>query len=520
MNKTWAILVSVAEYDDTSKDLSFVHSDNDCIRHGLEKGLLIPREQIIVCGKNCAVKYSDFEDIISLYSGQIEQSDRVIIYFSGHGGGAPFSLRFTDICKDFSEVCAEIDRLPACAKIFIIDACHSGNGEVPELLTENPSHKLFDYAQSGYAVFASSNAGSTSTCHPEKAVSLYTYCFSNALCHAKIRNGKVSLIDVAKQAALEADYISKTHGITLQHPVFKCHIPGDVLFQITEERIINNNIHSSCHAHYDVYSTEILHSSIEMRYSVFAIAKGNLSDELIASYTMQIAEEIRPLRKFKAMQQAMCFCGKSTAVIFVFWGKSEEDVIRRNWIYMSRWAAPSSNRANWYRIDKDSKIVSDIWIKAVHQYDLLKGMYERDAVSNVELIQLTHDIADPLLLAACEVVKYFEEYDNGEIPEYAFMQACTDQFKKIQSCYWRMASLPVPSVELKEWVDSYDCLTASIDDMRIFYTTKTFLDREESNRKVCMRGAVSKYREDLRRLVHVEEYLKESGIIESGIITY
>lgn len=212
----------------------------DCIRHGLEKGLLIPREQIIVCGKNCAVKYSNFEDIISLYSGQIEQSDRVIIYFSGHGGGAPFSLRFTDICKDFSEVCAEIDRLPACAKILIIDACHSGNGEVPELLTENPSHNLFDYARSGYAVFASSNAGSTSTCHPEKAVSLYTYCFSNALCHSKIHNGKVSLIDVAKQAALEADYISKTHGITLQHPVFKCHIPSDVLFQITEERVINN----------------------------------------------------------------------------------------------------------------------------------------------------------------------------------------------------------------------------------------------------------------------------------------
>ena len=58
----------------------------------------------------------------------------------------------------------------------------------------------FDYARSGYAVFASSNAESASTCHLEKAVSLYTYCFSNALCHAKIRNGKVSLIDVAKQA--------------------------------------------------------------------------------------------------------------------------------------------------------------------------------------------------------------------------------------------------------------------------------------------------------------------------------
>ncbi len=160
MNKTWAILISVAEYDDVSYNLSFVHGDNDCIRQGLENGLLIPDEQIVVCGNNCAVKYSDFKDVISLYSGKISQSDRVIVYFSGHGGGAPFSLKFTDICKDFSEVCAEIDRLPACAKILIIDACHSGNGEIPELSMTNPSHNLFDYARSGYAVFASSNAGS------------------------------------------------------------------------------------------------------------------------------------------------------------------------------------------------------------------------------------------------------------------------------------------------------------------------------------------------------------------------
>ncbi len=513
MNKTWAILVSIAEYDDPSKNLSFVHSDNDCIRQGLEKGLLIPHEQIVVCGKNCAVKYSDFKDMISLYSEKIAKSDRVIVYFSGHGGGAPFALRFTDTCKDFSEICTEIDKLPAYAKILIIDACYSGNSEVPELLTTNPCHSLFDYAHSGYAVFASSNTGSASTCHPEKTVSLYTYCFSNALCHAKIRNGKVSLIDVARQAALESDYISKTHGIALQHPVFKCRIPGDVLFQIAEEKV-TNNIYSSCHPHYDVHSTEILHSSIEMRYRVFAIAKGDLSDELIACYTMQIVKEIKSLRKFQTVQQAMRFYGKSTAVVFVYWGKNQEDIIRKNWIYNSRWAAPSSNRANWYRLDKDSKIVSDIWVKSIHFYSQLTELYERDAVSNVELIKLTRNIANPLLTAAYEIVKYFEEYDNGEIPEYAFIQACTGQFSQIQNCYWRMATLPIPSVELKEWADNYNCLAASIDDMRIFYTAKIFLDREETNRKVCMRGAVNKYREDLQRLIHVEKSLKESSIIQ------
>lgn len=515
MSKVWAFLISVAEYDDKSYNLPFVHGDNACIKRGFINCLLIPEKQIIECGSNCYVKHSDFQAVISSYSDKIAQSDRVIVFFSGHGGGAPFSLRFSDISVDFSIFCDEIDIIPACAKILIIDSCYSGNSEIPELSVTNPSYNLFDYARSGYAVFASSNAGSASTGHPEKAVSLYTYCFSNALCNARSRNGKISLIDVAKRAALEVDYIAKTHGKTLQHPIFKCYIPGDVLFQIAEDGVKEDNIYSSCREHYDVYSTRILHSPIEMRYSVFAIAKGEINDELIAHYTAQIVQEIEPLRRFKTLHQAMRFCGKTTNVIFVYWGKSEEDIIRRNWIYMSRWAHPSSNRVNWYRLDKNSKIVSDIWVKPLRQYSFLKELYEKNTVSNTELIKLTHEIADPLLLSAHEIVRYFEEYDNGEIPEYAFIQACTEPFKVIQSCYWRMTNLPIPSNELKEWADQYDCLTASIDDMRIYYTSKKFLDREESNRKECMRGTVSKYREDLQELVRVEECLKRSGVIHT-----
>ena len=506
-------MISVAEYNDASYDLQYVRGDNSCIMQGLVNGLLIPQEQIIVCGKDCTVKYSDFKAMISLYSKRIAQSDRIIVFFSGHGGGAPFSLKFTDVNVDFSEFCDEIDTVQACAKILIIDACYSGNSEIPLSLPQSPSCNLFDYARSGYAVFTSSNSGRTATRHPEKLVSLYTYCFSRALCNAKIRNGTVSLIDVAKQAALESDYISKTHGITLQHPVYKCYIPGDVLFQISEERVVENNICSFCREHYDVYSTEILHSSIEMRYSVFAIAKGIINDELIALYTEQIVDEIKDLRRFKTKQQEMRFYGKSTDVIFVYWGKNEEDVIRRNWAYMSRWAVPSRNRANWYRLDKDSKIISNIWVKPVQQYDFVTELFERNAVNNSELIKLTHDLADPLLLAAAEVVRYFEEYDNGDIPEYAFIQASTEQFKVIQKCYWRISELPIPSVELKEWTDCYDCLAASIDDMQIFYTSQVYLNREESNRKACMQQTVRRYREDLQKLIYVEECLKESGII-------
>jgi|GEM_PF-2302074 hypothetical protein len=512
MNKTWVILISVAEYDDVSNNLPYVHNDNECIKQGLTNGLLIPNNQIIVCGKNDYVKYSDFEKVIALCAQKIMRSDRVIVYFSGHGGGAPFSLRFSDSYKEFSCFCDEIDKLQAYAKILIIDACFSGNAEIPESSAKAPSQNLLDYVRSGYAIFTSSNSGTSSTRHPEHDVSLYTYCFSEALCHTRTEHGNISLTDVAKQAARNVDYMANTHGLALQHPVFKCHIPGDVLFQIAEEQIIENNVYSSSHEHYDVCATGILHSS-EMRYSVFAIAKDDISDEIIANYTMQIANEVRPLRKFKNKEQQLQFWGRSTTVVFVYWGKNREDVIRRNWIYRSIWASPSSNRGNWYRVGKDSKIVLDIWIQVVPQYATLEKTYRDDVVSNDELIQLTRNVANSLLQAARNVVEYFEEYDNGEIPEYAFIQASQKHFNVIQDCYWRMCNLPVPSVDLKEWADCYDCLAASIDDMQRFYTAKVFLDRAESNRKACMQERVKRYRDDLQHLAKIEADLRETGII-------
>ena len=511
MSKVWVFLISIAEYDDKNYNLSFVHGDNACIKHGLMDGLLIADEQIVICGSNCYVKYSDFQFMISLYVNTISSSDRVIIYFSGHGGGAPFSLKFSDTIVNFSMFCNEVDRLPACAKIFIIDSCYSGSGEIPDISTVNPSHNLFDYVRSGYAVFASSNAESSSSKHPEKTVSLYTYCFSRALCNARIRNGRVSLIDVAKCAAFEVDCIARKYGRTLQHPIFRCKIPGDVLIQIKKEKGKEKNIYTSCQKQYDIYSTRILHSSMEMRYSVFAIAKGEIDDVHIAQNTIQIMQEIKLSREFESLNQKRRFKGEYVKVIFVYWGKAEEDIIRRNWIYFSRWADPTSRRENWYRLDKNSQIVSDIWVSKMKNYNMLGDLYRENMICNTALVEHTHTIADFLLKAASEVVRYFEEYDNGNISEKIFIQISAEAFKTIQNCYWQMSDLPIPSVELKEWADGYDCLAASIHDMQLFYTSKTFLDREESNRRVCMRGTVERYRDDLQKLVYIEDELKKLG---------
>ncbi len=512
--RTWAFLISAAEYDEHKYDLGFVRNDNECMREGLVQGLRIPQEQIICCDAKGYVAYSDLERILSDYSTKIVATDRVIIYFSGHGGGAPFSVKFSDKDVEFDCFCALADRLSAQAKVFILDCCYAGNSDLPSLENAHPSIDLFDYVQSGHALFASSNGENPSLCHPERNVSLYTYCFSKALCQTRIRNGKLSLIDVAKYAAHEVTRIATNYGRKDQHPIYKCQIPDGVQFQVTEEKMIEENVYSSVGNEYDIYSTKILHSSIEMRYAVQAIIKGPVDDEHVALYTKKILDELKPLRKFKTHQQALRFFFEGVKVVFVYWGMNEADVIRCNWIYRSTWADQTSDRDNWYRVSgKNERIVDDIKVSIGSNYQMLNKFFQVNVASDKELIKATHEIADPILSAAKFVVSLFDEYDNGDIPERAFIQACTEPFKQIQRCYFRMSNLPIPSIELKEWADGYDCLTASIDDMRIYFTTKAFQNRDIQNRKACMLGAIQRYRDDLHRLVRIEEKLKKSGVL-------
>lgn len=515
MNTTWAFLISVADYDDAQYNLPYVHNDNAEMKKGLIDGLKIAEESIIICGHNGYVRYDDYNNLVKSYQSIISADDRLIVYYSGHGGGAPFQIKFSDVPIQFDDFCAMLEPIQAYAKIFIIDSCHSGNGEIPGKTEANPSNDLLNYGRSGFAIFASCNEGTKAYRHPGKDVSLYTYCFSEALNNARINKGKISLTDVAKYAALEADYIAKQNGASPLHPVYKCNIPGDVLFEIQKQDNDDKetNLYSSKHEHYMIYSTKQVHSSIEMRYSAFAIAYREADKEQIALYSLQIAKEIWPLQYYRTPSQTLRFWGQHAKVIFIYWGLNEEDIIRGNWKYRSVWIDPVNSKNNTYGIKYKSKTVENIWIDEISYYKAMKQLYAENSISDEELVAMTHAIADPILKAADNVVQFFTEYENGLIPEYAFICACSGDFKTIANCYYKMSNLPIPSKELKEWADGYDALTATIDDMRLFYTAKEFLGREENNRKMCMSGAVKRYHDDLQKLIVIETKLKNSGTL-------
>lgn len=89
---------------------------------------------------------------------------------------------------------------------------------------------------------------------------------------------------MAKDAANRVTYISRSYGIPDQQPVYKSQIPDGVVFQIAEMRVNNENIYTSNNSKYEICSTKILHSSIEMRYSITAILKDSAEDEKISLY--------------------------------------------------------------------------------------------------------------------------------------------------------------------------------------------------------------------------------------------
>ena len=129
-------------------------------------------------------------------------------------------------------------------------------------------------------------------------------------------------------------------------------------------------------------------------------------------------------------------------------------------------------------------------------------------VPDSDLLRKTIEVVNPLITAAKTVVKYFQDYDNDIIPEYAFIQACSSAFIAIRTGFKKMSELPIPSIRLNEWSSAYDQLAGTIDDMQLIYSPANYSKREEKDRRILMNSIINRYYEDLRRIGRLEESLK------------
>ncbi len=198
--KQWAVLIAVREYADPENNLRFTLEDAKLVRQILIERAGVPSNQILVFGDEAPAKFKPTLENLRreipkfLAPDQVGKSDRVLIFYSGHGlreGGETYLVP-SDFGRDskvsqalpIHELRAALDQCSAAIKFLILDTCHAGSDKSPVYGEPAPEDLVKDFVRTKptrCVVLASCKASERSKEWPERHNGVFTYWFCRAL---------------------------------------------------------------------------------------------------------------------------------------------------------------------------------------------------------------------------------------------------------------------------------------------------------------------------------------------------
>ena len=167
---------------------------------------------------------------------QVSENDTVLIYFAGHGmpvkkelegkaqdclyllpcDAALWPLEETAIA--FSAIQVMLENAPACRKILILDACHSGEGRALNKFS-NDVHRQFESVGEGTFILAACSAEETSHERPELNHGAFSYFLLEGLQGAadKDDNGNIGVLELGSYTSRKTREWAASQG-TVQTP--------------------------------------------------------------------------------------------------------------------------------------------------------------------------------------------------------------------------------------------------------------------------------------------------------------
>lgn len=139
-NSSWAVLIGINEYQDPQiNDLRGPVSDAEALGQVLVSTYAFPADQVVALTDHQASRASILDSLESLTSDRVDQDDRVLIFFSGHGQVrqgrrktyhvVPADAELSDWNTFISqgEFLVKCRHIPAKHVLIVLDACHSGS---------------------------------------------------------------------------------------------------------------------------------------------------------------------------------------------------------------------------------------------------------------------------------------------------------------------------------------------------------------------------------------------------------
>lgn len=498
-----ALLVAVSNYSKNSNlcDLPLCKNDLVVMKSALKYGLNIKDNHIDSYGESGTVTKSDFIDSLEYKSYDLLEDDTFIFYFSGHGGkfdGKNY-LFFSNEEYSLQDLINEIDKINAKTKVIFLDCCHSGNFVLDKEFVFDIKDDIESFVGSGIAILSSCGANEVSGFDNEKQISLFTKFLSDALNNKFInRQGKKSLESIAELVRRYADIWNSRSNDLIQHPVYRSAIGGTVFFVVDDYhpyKVVN--YYEECEK-YIIYKVEPVHVGAAKRLSAKVILRYPFTFEEIAIISKEIKEKIMYCEIFQNQKAEKYYSGKPANIIWCYFGYDEDDMVDSNYICHTTWVDNTQDKSWWYRKNKNSMLINNVFFDIHTQYDAIKNLKNK-SIDIDEFINKSRECTSHIIIYGEKYISLFREYLNNILSEEQFINLSQQYISAINKWYIKETDLDIPPNDLHDWSQAQMELAASLHDCSLYYNKK-FLDKWTSdNRKLLMSNSIKQYETDLEK---------------------
>lgn len=476
-SNVYALLMSVGDYEALGlKNLPTYKGDPALLGTSLTLGLNVPQDHIrIVTGEERPgfVRTATFARAIGEMKSQLSHDDTFILYFSGHGKTHPSptpsraastSIVLSDGEIELQSVVDYMDRIPAGAKILILDCCYSGGfqGAGPRKLEWDS--EISEFAGKGIAVIASSSADEMARTGPGGEFSVFTIMLAHSIIqgHAPLQE-KVSLADIyASMMEMMGRWNIENPG-KQQHPVFRSSMGGTIYFPLRESSSPSDTARDhSAQAQetphraawdYRIHSFKPLDNAMEKRIAVFIVVEESAaSPHNLSQMTKEIAKQVP----------------SEQDVIWCYFGYDAGDIRRGLHVAYTIWCRDDALRAKYYRNNRNASVVEGIYLFQNNSYTILKDMQR--PVKAREVIEADYKKLLALIVTEAEKLVYdLQEVRNRTMPIEQMRASYGSWIGKVKGLYIQLSEEEAAPDDLYDWTEAILDLAGWVVDLAILF---------------------------------------------------
>lgn len=461
-------------------DLPKCKNDIKVMKMAFVTGLCIPEENISI-RENLDSKAELFSAIDNS-TKDIMDDDIFILYFTGHGGKNHLCL-----CKEnikYEEIVKQIRVNNVKTAVFMMDCCHSGSFFVNSNINSNIDNWFDNFAEKGYALFAS--CGSTETCGFKYAVSAYTYLLSEALMIVpNMNNGEISLEKINQAITV----IYKNQHIKNTRPIYKSNVIGTIHLCMHEKEVKSIQKEQICLDSCIIYSIEDTKVNGIIRRTIHVISKKGLNKTNIESMFLNDIQNVLNKGNYRLLTN-------NPNIVFCYFGECEQDMLHCNFGAHVVWAD-----AKYQLCQNETFSIFN------HKYF---QSYKNDRVMSDEETRLSLDESvNSITQLAEEYLLEYRKYCNKEIEltEEEFISSMSKINNKIDKFEANYNYSKLVSPALDEYAKEVDNLVNTVSQFKYVYNNQYVNYRDSQSKWMEMNRIKKCYQKNVSNIKRIRKNL-------------